>query len=85
MPKSRNEQQNNDGEAHDESPSEHLPERSAVAEDLADLKSTVTKLVEARERLPQPMFWSLFNARINDIKKHKELERLLNSTFTGES
>lgn len=58
--------------------------RSAVAEDLADLKSTVTRLVESRERLPQPIFWSLFNARINDIKKHKELERLLSSSLTGD-
>jgi hypothetical protein len=58
-------------------------QRSAVAEDLASLKATVTKLVEERDRLPQPMFWSLFNSRINSIKKHKELKRLLASTLEG--
>lgn len=78
-------QNSTDPESEDESSVQCSTERSAVAQDLADLKSTITRLVEDRERLPQPMFWSLFNARINDIKKQKELERVINLSLTGES
>jgi hypothetical protein len=58
-------------------------ERSSVADDIADLKSTVVKLAEERERLPQPMFWSLFHSRLEGIKKHKELTRLLDAALGG--
>jgi TATA-binding protein-associated factor Taf7 len=74
-----------DPHCEDESNEQCATERSALAEDLANLKNTITRLVENRERLPQPMFWSLFNARINDIKKQKELERVVNLSLTGES
>jgi hypothetical protein len=74
-----------DPDSEDETNAQCATERSAVAHDLANLKSTITRLVEDRERLPQPMFWSLFNARINDIKKQKELERVINLSLTGES
>jgi hypothetical protein len=52
-------------------------EKSATAQEIEDLHSTVLKFARARERLPQPLFWSLFNSRIRDIKRNKELSRLL--------
>ncbi len=60
------------------------PERSAVAREVEDLQKTILRLARDRERLPQPLFWSLFNSRLRDIKKHKDLTRLLKETF-GES
>ncbi|MEY4701671.1 MAG: hypothetical protein RL326_1858 [Pseudomonadota bacterium] len=60
------------------------PERSAIAREVEDLQKTVLRLARDRERLPQPLFWSLFNTRLRDIKKHKDLARLLKETL-GES
>lgn len=59
-------------------------ERSAIAREVEDLQKTVLRLARDRERLPQPLFWSLFNTRLRDIKKHKDLARLLKETL-GES
>jgi len=61
-----------------------VPQRSAVAREVEDLQNTVLRLARDRERLPQPLFWSLFNSRLRDIKKHKDLARLLKETL-GES
>jgi hypothetical protein len=57
------------------------PEKSQIAREIEDLQSTVLRFARERERLPQPLFWSLFNARLRDIKKNKELERLLRETL----
>jgi hypothetical protein len=72
----------NDDEA-DEIPA--VEQRSDVAEDLADLHSTVVKLAKAREQLPQPLFWSLFHSRLRGIKKHKQLSRTLNTALCGDA
>jgi hypothetical protein len=56
-------------------------QRSATAKEIADLQDRILKLAHNRERLPQPLFWSLFNSRIHEIKKNKELERLLNDVL----
>ena len=61
-----------------------VAERSAIAREVEDLQKTVLRLARDRERLPQPLFWSLFNSRLKDIKKHKDLARLLKETL-GES
>ena len=52
-------------------------EPSATAREVKSLRDTVLKFAANRERLPQPLFWSLFNARIADIKKNKERSRVL--------
>jgi hypothetical protein len=54
-------------------------EPSAVAQDVRNLRETILRLARDRERLPQPLFWSLFNARLKGIKDTKELQRLLAS------
>jgi hypothetical protein len=56
-------------------------ERSQTAKEIADLQDKILKLANSRERLPQPLFWSLFNSRIRDIKKNKELDRLLSDVL----
>jgi hypothetical protein len=58
-------------------------ERSATAREVSKLQGTVRRLVEEREVLPQPLFWSLFNSRLSDIKKQKEVSRLLREALEG--
>ena len=58
-------------------------ERSRLAEEIDDLKTTILRLAKDRDRLPQPLFWSLFNSRLKDIKRNKELSRLVNEVFNG--
>ena len=53
------------------------PEKSAIAKEIETLQETILRLARNRERLPQPLFWSLFHSRISDIKRNKELSRLL--------
>ena len=57
------------------------PEKSAIAQDISNLRDTILRLARDRERLPQPLFWSLFNSRLKDIKKTKEQERLLRESL----
>jgi hypothetical protein len=63
--------------------SEDRVERSHIADEIDDLRSTILRLANDRERLPQPLFWSLFNSRLKDIKRTKELSRLLKDAFNG--
>ena len=56
-------------------------ERSHLAEEISQLKSTILKVASERERLPQPLFWSLFNSRLKEIRKAKEIERVLAETL----
>ena len=62
---------------------EELPETAvSIASGLARLKSSALKAAGDRERLPQPLFWSLFHAQLESLKREKELRRLVNSIFT---
>lgn len=56
-------------------------EKSHTAKEIEDLQDRIVRLASNRERLPQPLFWSLFTSRINEIKKNKELARLLNDVL----
>ncbi len=56
-------------------------EKSATAREISDLQERILKLARNRERLPQPLFWSLFHSRLSEIKKNKELARLLNDVL----
>jgi hypothetical protein len=59
-------------------------EKSAVALDIEKLQDTVKRLAAERERLPQPLFWSLFHTRLEAIRQQKELSRVVKETL-GES
>jgi hypothetical protein len=59
-------------------------ERSAVAVDIEKLQKTVLRLANEREVLPQPLFWSLFHTRLENIRKQKHIERTLKECLDGE-
>lgn len=59
-------------------------ERSAVAVDIEKLQKTVLRLANEREVLPQPLFWSLFHTRLQNIRKQKYIERTLKECLLGE-
>jgi len=56
-------------------------ERSGIAKEVSSLQETVLRLARDRERLPQPLFWSLFNSRLKDIKRNKEEARALKAAL----
>jgi len=56
-------------------------ERSVIAKEVSSLQETVLRLARDRERLPQPLFWSLFNSRLKDIKRNKEEARALKAAL----
>ncbi len=66
----------NDGQ---ESAAESAPGPSELAQEIKELQASITSAIEKRERLPQPLFWSLFNSRIKDMRKRRELLRTLHS------
>jgi hypothetical protein len=61
------------------------PGPTALAQNIRRLKSRALSVVEKRERLPQPLFWSLFGAELSQIKKRKEKQRALRRVFLGVS
>jgi TATA-binding protein-associated factor Taf7 len=62
-------------------PDQNTVDRSRVADEIDDLKTTILRLAKDRERLPQPLFWSLFNSRLKDIKRSKEIARMLDEVL----
>lgn len=70
-------------ESEDETSADGEVQRSALAEELQDLKSTILRVASERERLPQPLFWSLFRSRIDAIRKAKEVERVIAEELGG--
>jgi hypothetical protein len=58
-------------------------QQSYVAGQVQDLKATVLRLAAERERLPQPLFWSLFNTRLSAIRKEKALKRVVDESFNS--
>ncbi len=48
---------------------------SPVALRLARLKQSVLRATAARERLPQPLFWSLFHGELESLKESRREER----------
>ena len=57
---------------------------TALAEEIRGLKASIDRALGKRERLPQPMFWSLFHSRIKDIRRKRELTRVLDGVFGGQ-
>ena len=62
---------------------EHDQQPSAIAQSVARLKSASFRAARERERVPQPLFWSLFAAQLEEIKAHKRTRRLLSDLFGG--
>ena len=56
---------------------------SAVALKLKRLKSATFKAAQNRERLPHPLFWSLFLTEVSELKKKKDEKRLIDRLVLG--
>ena len=56
---------------------------SAVAINLKRLKSATFKAAQSRERLPHPLFWSLFLTEVSELRKKKEEKRLIDRILLG--
>lgn len=60
---------------------EAAAEKSALSQEIDELLVAVNHAVQTRERLPQPLFWSLFGDRIRSLRARKgslrELDELL--------
>ena len=57
------------------------PQPSAIAKAIETLKRASVDAAASRERLPQPLFWSLFNSRLKEIKREKLVDRTLRDVF----
>ena len=59
-----------------------IGDATILAGKLSSLKSSTLRAISRRERLPQPLFWSLFHTEVNAIKeRRKEKRKLLASLF----
>lgn len=52
-------------------------EPSKVAQEIERLRSATVRAASTREKLPQPLFWSLFQNELKELKKKKEIRRAL--------
>ena len=52
-------------------------EMSGVAKEIQRLKTATIRAAQNRERLPQPLFWSLFHSSLKEVREAKEQERLI--------
>ncbi|MBP9838495.1 MAG: hypothetical protein KBC84_07250 [Proteobacteria bacterium] len=51
-------------------------QNSQLSKKVDKLREVSLKAIAARERVPQPLFWSLFHSRLNEIKeKRKSLRK----------
>lgn len=58
-------------------------DRSFIAERLDRLKRATLDVVNRRERLPQPLFWSLFHTEVDEIREKRRKERIARCAFLG--
>lgn len=47
-------------------------EKSPVSKKLEKLKAVSLNLIATRSHLPQPLFWSLFGHKINEIRAERK-------------
>jgi len=58
--------------------------RSPLAEQVARLRSATVSAAGRRERLPQPLFWSLFRSELEEIKRRKARARAVSTVLSGD-
>jgi hypothetical protein len=56
---------------------------SAVAIQLRTLRSAVLRAVNSRERVPHPLFWSLFLTEVSQLKRRKHEQRVVDQLLQG--
>jgi hypothetical protein len=57
------------------------PKRSDLAESVERLREATISAAERRERLPQPLFWSLFRGEVERIKRRKARVRAVSAAL----
>ena len=67
-------------EVEDELPLEPGP--TDIAQELAKIKADTIEAAGKRSHLPQPLFWSLFHARLAELKSAKKQVRALQEIFS---
>ena len=50
-------------------------EASYVAREIQRIKSATIEAAEKRDRLPQPLFWSLFHSALKEVRDAKKRKR----------
>ena len=55
--------------------SEPIEPQSDLSHDVKKLKTSVNRVIQERAYLPQPLFWSLFNSKIKELRGRKESTR----------
>lgn len=58
-------------------------ERSPLAQEIERLKKASFRAATDKERLPQPLFWSLFGHAIRDLRKKKREIREISDLLEG--
>jgi hypothetical protein len=59
---------------------------SPIAKEIQRLKEKTIQATRDRERLPQPLFWSLFRSQLDLIREEKRMKRAVDLVFgAGES
>jgi hypothetical protein len=48
---------------------------SRISEQVKRLQTTVSAVIERKERLPHPLFWSLLHSEIGSIKRSRKAKR----------
>lgn len=56
---------------------------TAIALRVERLKAAAFRVIQKRERLPHPLFWSLFCLEVSELKKRKNRERELRRILLG--
>ncbi len=52
-------------------------ELSYTAREIQRLKTATIEAADKRERLPQPLFWSLFHSALQNVRETKNKERAI--------
>lgn len=57
--------------------------RTKLARKVGRLKESSFRLASQREKLPVPLFWSVFHLEIDSIKKEKHRSRMIRKIVDG--
>jgi len=57
--------------------------KNTLRADVKRLKEAALRAAGKRERIPQELFWSLFQSEISRIKKKKALKRTLDELLSS--
>ena len=58
-------------------------EKTFVAKRVEKLRGSVLEVIKKRDRRPHPLFWSLFQTEVKEIRSYKEQSRLVRKILLG--